>query len=57
MQMKFKTISLKAGDSWAVVLTTPEGHDHQIAGFQTADEARIWVERETGQILPGEGPN
>jgi hypothetical protein len=53
MQTNFKTIRIKAGDSWAVVLTTHEGDDHQIGGFQTADEARLWAERETGQGVSG----
>ena len=57
MQMKFKAIRLKAGENWSVVLTTPEGEDHQIAGFATAEEARSWIERETGQSVAGPGLN
>jgi hypothetical protein len=57
MQTKFKTVRIKAGESWAVVLTTQEGYDHQISGFQTADEARSWAERETGQGVSGMIPN
>jgi hypothetical protein len=51
MQTTFKTIRLKHGQDWAVILTTQEGDDHQIGGFNTACEAQNWVERETGQTL------
>jgi hypothetical protein len=51
MQTTFKTIRLKHGQDWAVILTTQEGDDHQIGGFNTACEAQSWVERETGQTL------
>ncbi len=51
MQTHFKTIRLKHGQDWTVILTTLEGDDHQIGGFNTASEAQDWVERETGQTL------
>jgi hypothetical protein len=52
MQTTFKSVTLRAGTKWAVVLTTNEGDDHQIDGFATAEDARNWAERETGQSLP-----
>jgi hypothetical protein len=51
MQVRFKAVTLRAGANWAVVLTTNEGDDHQIDGFATAEDARTWAERETGQTL------
>ena len=51
MLTTFKAIRLNPGDSWAVVLTTLEGHDHRIDGFHSPEEAQSWVERETGQRL------
>jgi hypothetical protein len=53
MQTRFKAVTLRAGANWAVVLTTTEGDDHQIDGFATADDARRWAERETGQNVAG----
>ena len=51
MQTTFKTIRLKHGQDWTVILTTQEGDDHQIGGFNSAFEAQNWVERETGQTV------
>jgi hypothetical protein len=51
MQTTFKSVTLRVGATWAVVLTTNEGDDHQIDGFATAEDARSWAERETGQTL------
>jgi hypothetical protein len=51
MLVTFKAVTLRAGANWAVVLTTNEGDDHRIDGFETAEDARCWVERETGQTL------
>ncbi len=51
MQTAFKAIRLRAGQTWAVVLTTQEGDDHQINGFGSAAEACAWIQRETGQTV------
>ena len=51
MNRLFKAISLKAGATWAVVLTTQEGADHEIDGFDSAAQARDWIEGETGRKL------
>ena len=51
MHSVFKTISLKPSAKWAVVLTTREGADHEIDGFDSAAQARDWIENETGQKL------
>jgi len=47
----FKAVSLKESSTWAVVLTTKEGADHEIGGFASASAARAWIERETGNSL------
>jgi hypothetical protein len=56
MQTFFKTIRLKAGANWTVVLTTPEGADHEIDGFQTVAHAQAWIARETGQSVSEVSP-
>ena len=51
LQSVFKAVSLKQGRSWAVILTTKEGADHEIDGFESAAAARAWIEGEIGQTL------
>ena len=51
MRSVFKAISLRAGTTWAVILTTQEGASHEINGFDSVFQARAWVEGETGQRL------